>query len=143
MAGLIYQALKASTAWNNLSVTTPLLVPVPLHPAKEKARGYNQSLLLASDLAAMTGWTLDSRLDRIRETASQVGLDLQGRRKNVRDAFEWRGENAPERVVLIDDVCTTGATLSECAMALAGAGAKQIYVGTVARAAGLQRDVGA
>ena len=138
LADLLHNALRSSIAWKSLSSSPPLLVPVPLHPAKEKARGYNQSLLLASDLAALTGWPVDRGLKRTKETDSQVGLDMEKRRENVRDAFAWQGEIAPQGVLLIDDVCTTGATLSECALALTEAGTGRVYVATVARATGIE-----
>jgi len=138
LADLLHDALRRSIAWKSLSSSPPLLIPVPLHPAKEKARGYNQSLLLASDLAALTGWPVVRSLKRTRETESQVGLDIEKRRENVRDAFEWQGDVAPHSVLLIDDVCTTGATLSECALALTAVGTKRVYVATVARATGVQ-----
>lgn len=136
LALLLHDALRGSIAWASLSASPPHLVPVPLHPAREKARGYNQCLLLASDLAAATGWPLDQSLKRTRETESQVGLDMEKRRENVRDAFEWQGEVAPHSVLLIDDVCTTGSTLSECALALTEAGTERVYVVTVAKAIG-------
>ena len=136
LADLLHDALRESIAWKSLSASPPLLVPVPLHPAKEKARGYNQSLLLASDLASVTGWPVDQNLKRIRQTGSQVALNIEKRRENVRDAFEWQGEVAPRSVLLIDDVCTTGSTLSECALALNNAGTERVYVATIARATG-------
>ena len=138
LADLLHNALRDSIAWKSLSASPPLLVPVPLHPAKEKARGYNQSLLLASDLATATGWAVDQSLKRIRQTESQVGLDIEKRRENVRDAFEWQGEVAPHSVLLIDDVCTTGATLSECTLALIDAGVERVYVTTIAKATGMR-----
>lgn len=140
LADLLHNALRSSIAWKGLVSMPPVLVPVPLHPKREKARGFNQCFLLARDLASFTGWQVDNRLQRTRETESQVGLDIEKRRRNVRDAFEWQGENVPERVVLVDDVCTTGATMSECALALAEAGTKRVYVATVARARGSQNN---
>jgi ComF family protein len=135
LAGLLYDALQASIAWKSLTASPPSLVPVPLHPEKEKARGYNQSLLLAKELAATTGWRLDQSLKRTRQTESQVGLNMEKRRENVKGAFQWQAEDMPSSVLLIDDVCTTGSTLSECVIALTEAGAGRVYVATVARAA--------
>ncbi len=136
LADLLHNALCGSIAWKSLSGSPLHLVPVPLHPEREKARGYNQSLLLAIDLAAATGWPVDQSLKRTRQTESQVGLDMEKRRQNVRGAFQWQGEEAPRSVLLIDDVCTTGSTLSECVFALTEAGAERVYVATVARATG-------
>lgn len=135
LADLLHNALRSSIAWKGLVSMPPVLVPVPLHPKREKARGFNQCFLLARDLASFTGWQVDNRLQRTRETESQVGLDIEKRRRNVRDAFEWQGEVAPHSALLIDDVCTTGSTLSECALALTEAGTKRVYVATVARRA--------
>ncbi|HEX9988991.1 MAG TPA: ComF family protein [Chloroflexia bacterium] len=110
------------------------LIPVPLHIERRKARGYNQSELLARELSKLTGWRVAQGLERVRETRSQVGLSAQERRKNMQDAFAWRGDAVPQRVLLIDDVCTSGATLSECAVALHKAGVEEVYAATVAKA---------
>jgi competence protein ComFC len=134
LAGLLYDALQASLAWKSLIASPPSLVPVPLHASKEKARGYNQSFLLAEELAAATSWPIDQSLKRTRQTDSQVGLNMEKRRENVKGAFQWQAEDMPSSVLLIDDVCTTGLTLSECVFALTEAGAERVYVATVARA---------
>jgi competence protein ComFC len=119
----------------------PALVPVPLHVERRKARGYNQSELLARELSKLTGWHVVQGLERIRETRSQVGLSAQERRQNMQDAFAWRGDAVPQRVLLIDDVCTSGATLSECATALRAVGVEEVYAATVAKAINAQFDV--
>jgi predicted amidophosphoribosyltransferase len=103
-------------------------------------RGYNQSELLAAELAVITGWRMEQRLVRVKATRSQVGLAADARAENVRDAFEWVGEVAPPRVLLVDDVCTTGATLSECAFALLSKGTEHIFAAIVARAVGDSPD---
>ena len=104
------------------------IVPVPLHRQRERARGYNQSTLLARSLAAHSGWPLlESGLVRWRNTRPQVGLDGPARQENVRDAFRWQGrEPPPGRVLLLDDVCTTGATMEACARTLREAGALDV-----------------
>ncbi len=112
-----------------------VLVPVPLHSNRRKDRGFNQSELIARELSKITGWPIESGLVRSRDTRSQVGLHPEERLANVRDAFAWEGEVVPPRVLLIDDVCTTGATLGQCADALTRAGAQQVYAATAARAA--------
>jgi ComF family protein len=111
------------------------LVPVPLHPRRMAERGFNQSELLAAPLARASGIPLLGRgLARQRETAHQVGLDARARLDNVREAFVWQQPMpAPARVVLIDDVLTTGATLIACAQALRRAGAREVWALVLAR----------
>jgi ComF family protein len=114
---------------------TPLLTPVPLHPAKQRARGYNQSSLLARELAKLLQWDVAEGLERVRPTRSQVGLSLDERRENVSGAFVWRSpEPPPPCVVLVDDVCTTGATLTDCTRALRVKGTHTVYAAAVAKA---------
>jgi len=113
-----------------------LLIPVPLHPRRERARGYNQAALLARALGRATGRPVGSRvLRRIRHTEAQHGGQRE-REENVKGAF---GVARPDRVqgrkvLLIDDVFTTGATVSECAKVLLAAGADEVGVYTLARA---------
>lgn len=110
------------------------IVPVPLHPTRERERGYNQAELLARELAVRTGIPFTAGLERVRPTADQIGLDIASRHANMRDAFQTRaGLFRPHRVLLIDDVCTTGATLDACAVALQAEGATTVYGLTVAR----------
>lgn len=136
LALLISGALARDDRWLADDGEPPVIVPVPLHRSRQRARGYNQSELLARELAKLTGWQVDQRLKRVRSTPPQVGLDSQARIDNVREAFEWAGEEAPPRVMLIDDVCTTGSTLSECAFALLSRGSEHVFAATVARATG-------
>ena len=136
LASLISDALAGDSRWIADDGEPPVIVPVPLHAAKRRARGYNQAELLALGLARLTGWQVQYGLVRVRATRSQVGLDADERAENVRDAFEWPGEDAPARVMLIDDVCTTGATLSESAFALMSKGTEHVFAATVAKAIG-------
>lgn len=112
-----------------------VLVAVPLHPRRRRARGYNQAELLAAELRRRL--RLDrprGRLDRLRDTAPQVGLDRLRRHANVDDAFAWKGPRlAGDPVVLVDDVTTTGATLEACAAALQAGGSGHVLGFTVAR----------
>jgi ComF family protein len=111
-------------------------MPVPLHHHKERVRGYNQSALLSRELSRLTGWPIQTGLVRIKETQPQVGLSAEERQRNVAEAFAWEGGEIDAPVLLVDDVCTTGATLSQCAATLKSAGAAQVYALTVAKAVG-------
>ncbi len=107
-------------------------VPVPLHPLRLAERGYNQSALLARELSRMSQGHVDARrLRRLRNTQQQAKLDRQERARNVASAFAVR-QNArgPRQVVLVDDVVTSGVTLTACIRALHAAGER--VVGCVA-----------
>lgn len=113
------------------------LVPVPLHRARRRERGFNQSRLLARDLARLRGMAvLDGALVKVRNVPAQAGLRAAERERNVVGAYAVRRpEKVRERaVVLVDDVTTTGATLRECARALVEAGAKEVRAVTLAQA---------
>ncbi len=113
-----------------------LVVPVPLGVARTVERGYNQAALLARPIAMATGRDYEpSVLKRIRETRSQVGLSLAERYSNVSGAFVGNSSRlADKRVLLVDDVATSGATLGSCSLALRRAGARDIFCITLARA---------
>lgn len=117
-----------------------LVVPVPLHARRLRRRGFNPAGLLARRLARRLGLAFDPvALARTRDTPSQTGLDARDRRRNVAGAFRVaRSGGAPERVLLVDDVVTTGATLAAAAHALRRAGASSV-VGVTAAATG-RRD---
>ncbi len=101
------------------------IVPVPLHKKRRKQRGFNQSVLLGQGLCEHTGIPLwCDVLTRIRDTGQQVGLSEEDRWQNVYDAFSCTINLEGKRVVLVDDVCTTGATMLACARTLAGLGAR-------------------
>lgn len=107
------------------------LLPVPLHKRRLAERGYNQSALLARVVSRELGLPLiEDALSRSRNTPQQVGLSGGERRKNVAGAFACQpGHPLIEgrRLVLLDDVCTTGATLAACAEALLAAGAREVW----------------
>jgi ComF family protein len=113
-----------------------VVVPVPLGIARLKERGYNQAALIAHPFALASGLRYAPRaLLRTRETRSQVGLSITERKINVTDAFKARHEIVGgKRVLLIDDVTTSSATLDACAAALRKDGADQVYCLTLARA---------
>ena len=121
---------------NDLRWEADMLVPVPLGRSRLRERGYNQAGLISWPLAFSLGIPHASRaLERTRETRSQVGLTRVERHDNVRDAFRSRpGEVADKTILVVDDVATTGATLSSCAAALYAAGARDVLALTVARA---------
>jgi len=122
--------------WQQQPMTADVIVPVPLHTARLHERGYNQAALLARELAQQTGLAVDEQtLVRKRATAPQVQLDAKHRKENMRDAFCCSGDAlSGKRVLLIDDVCTTGATLEACAVALLESGAHSVQALTLARA---------
>ena len=113
-----------------------VIVPVPLHPARERERGFNQSMLLAELLSAKMSIKSTPTLERIRYTTTQTAFDRAERMQNLHGAFRLR-KNADVRelrVLLVDDILTTGSTLSECARVLKKAGAHSIHAVTAARA---------
>ena len=112
------------------------ILPVPLHPVKQREREFNQAERLAAQLSVASGIPLNPGwLRRIRPTATQTLLTRQQRAANMRGAFAVRPgvRLEGERLVLVDDVFTTGATTSACAQALRAAGAGDVCVWTVAR----------
>ena len=106
-----------------------VIVPVPLHPSRLRERGYNQSALLARQLARHSGLAIaEDSLIRVAATAPQVGLNTVQRAENVRDAFRCPGTSLQgSRVLLVDDVLTTGATLRACALTALTGGASQVW----------------
>src|SRR5215813_1880997 len=113
-----------------------IIVPVPLHPTRRRERGFNQASLLAELLSARTSIRCKAVLKRVRYTTTQTALDRAERIENLHNAFRLR-KNADVRglhVLLVDDVLTTGSTLSECSRILKRAGAISVYAATAARA---------
>lgn len=113
-----------------------LIVPVPLHVRRLRSRGFNQSLLLAEMVSRRWQLPLERRLlRRVRWTEPQINLAPRERRENVRGAFAVADNErvSGKRIVLVDDVLTTGSTVDECAGALKRAGAAEVMVVTVAR----------
>jgi ComF family protein len=125
-----------ATYWRQHPMPADVVVPVPLHATRLRERGYNQAALLARELARQTELAMDEQtLARKRATAPQVELNAKQRRENVHDAFCCSNDGlADKRVLLVDDVCTTGATLEACAIALRESGARSVQALTLARA---------
>jgi ComF family protein len=110
------------------------IMAVPLHPRRLAQRGYNQAEELARELAQIWGVPLVHGLSRVRTTERQALLNTQARSTNVLGAFEWvSATRPPRRVILIDDVLTTGATMGACAESLLLAGSDQVYAVALAR----------
>lgn len=116
-------------------ITGDLLVPVPLHSRRLRSRGYNQSALLARELGKLTGLAVDEELVyRIKDAPPQVhAASQEQRRSNVADSFRCTADVTDMKLILLDDVATTGSTLSACATALKDAGAVSVWGLTVAR----------
>lgn len=111
-----------------------LVIPIPLHPARRRTRGYNQAELIGRGVAEALGAPIAAEgLRRVRNTGTQTRLGDEARRSNVRGAFEALAADLPGRTVLIcDDVLTTGATMIEGARVLLAAGASRVVGGSIA-----------
>ncbi len=123
--------------WRPSGRTRPLcIVPIPLHPQRMRERGYNQAMEIARHLAPRVDLPIAGRLlERMLATEAQSTLPAAIRRRNVTGAFRVReGQSVPERVVLLDDVMTTGSTLAAAAGALKSAGVRRVDVWVAARA---------
>lgn len=130
LAGLLASALEQSPVHG-----ADLILPVPLHPSRLRERTYNQSLLLARGLGGRHATPVDDNLlVRTRPTPPQQGLGLQERRHNLKGAFALRERLDGERILLVDDVLTTGATARECSRTLRDGGAAEVRVAVLARA---------
>ena len=132
LAGVMLQAQTRTP-----SDSADLIIPVPLHSRRERERGFNQAALLARELARGTKLPLDehSLVRRTQTERHRAGMDARARRESVAGAFAVRHPKliAGRCVLLVDDVFTTGATVSACAAVLKAAGAKDVYVLTIAR----------
>jgi ComF family protein len=137
LAGLLAPLLASTFQefWSDREID--LIVPVPLHPKRKRERGYNQALLLARGLSRLVGLPFrGDALLRIRSTAPQVGLSDEERARNLKKAFRCKKPAALKgrRILLIDDVMTTGSTAASAADALLEGGALRVSVLTLARA---------
>ena len=137
-AGRLAEALLEDPAVRALVATSDVLVPVPLHPRRLRERGFNQSALLAAEIAWRSArpHCADALVRRL-DSLPQAGLSAAARRKNVRDAFAVRRRAAVDgrAVTLVDDVVTTGATALACGRRLVEAGAREVRLLCVARVA--------
>ena len=118
-----------------LLVKTDMMLAVPLHPAKEKRRGFNQTHILCENISAETGLIFQKEgLIRNRDTVAQSTLSPDERKDNLKDAFHVTADFTGKRILLVDDVFTTGHTCNECAKALYRAGAAEVMVFCLAAA---------
>ena len=129
LGNLMFTALPRDRTWD-------AIVPMPMHWWRQWRRGYNQAEMLARTLSRRTGVPVRKMVARKKATALQAGLSGSDRRRNVAGAFALRrGQRADGlRVLLVDDVLTSGATARACALTLKQAGARQVSVLTVSRA---------
>jgi len=134
-AGL-FMARLMGRAGRSLIAQADVIVPVPLHWTRLWKRRFNQAAYLAQKIAKTAGKPYDAHaLKRVRATAQQVGLDAKARHKNMRKAFaviDPLSKLAGKKILLVDDVRTTGATISACVEALKAAGVHQVFVLTFA-----------
>ncbi len=129
-ADALARAVKSRTA----QLPPDIIIPLPLGTRRLRERGFNQSSLLADRVAKTLGIPFDARgMLRVRETPPQSGLSRDARLKNVRGAFDCAHRLDGKRVALVDDVMTTGATLSEAAKTLKKAGAAHVSAWVIAR----------
>lgn len=132
------EALLSAVAKREPLSLSGRIVPVPLNPKRQRSRGFNQAAVIAEVLSKGLRLPLDEvSLVRVSSTEQyRAGLDAKGRRDTVAGAFEVRHPKliANENVLLVDDVFTTGATVSACAAALDAAGAQNVFVLTISRA---------
>ncbi len=132
-----YATLMAQCAADRLEGGFDMLTWVPLSPKRRRKRGYDQAELLARELAQRLELPVECLLDKVRDAPAQSGLKGESaRRANVLGAYDLRpgAQAAGKRILLVDDVVTTGTTLSECARVLRTAGADRVTCITLARA---------
>lgn len=110
-----------------------VIIPVPLHPSREKQRGYNQAEVIAKTLAKEMNLPVDTNyLLRIKATKPQSSINLRARQNNLKNAFSVSSKQHYEQVLLIDDIYTSGNTMDQCAKVLKEAGVKKVYFITAA-----------
>ena len=128
--------MSAAIPQFNSNLFAELIVPIPLHKKREKQRGFNQAGLLAKELGRTSNMAISyDALHRVKETSSQAKLTRKERISNMTDAFDVAGELVQgKHILLVDDVCTTGATLFAAAAQLKAAGARSVRGLCVARA---------
>jgi len=130
LARFLYAYLKFKNIFEYFRITkdNTVLVPVPLHKKRYLSRGFNQSELLADSLGKISGIKKCNILRRIINTKTQINLSRKQRQENVKGAFAVSDQNiSNKKIILIDDVLTTGSTFKECSKVLAAAGYDEVY----------------
>jgi len=126
---LLYESLIQNEEFTMVSQNKLILVPIPLHKNKFRKRGYNQAEILAREVSKRFGFPVVDYLLRTKETGSQVGLTKDERQENIKGAFEFKEkfDVKNKKIILIDDVLTSGATFSECCKVLKKSGAGRVW----------------
>jgi len=135
-ARLLGELLAASDCIERMQVDGDIcILPVPLFKKRLSQRGFNQSIELARALSKKTSWVMElHRVQRVRDTSAQTGLDAKARRKNIRSAFAMIEPLPQKHVVIVDDVVTTGSTVNELSRVLKKSGVERVTVLSLARA---------
>lgn len=110
-----------------------LILPVPVHPSRERKRGYNQAALIARELSAYSRIPVcESLVRRVKKTVPQNELSLQDRKKNLENAFALSADQpVPKRILIVDDILTSGSTADSLALKLKTAGAEKVFLCTI------------
>lgn len=127
---LFYEGLIQNEQFHRVLQTESVLVPIPLHPDRERERGYNHAALLSNSLSKRLGLQTKPLLKRVKQTQIQANLKREERRENLKGAFEITGELKSvgvQQVLLVDDIMTTGATMLEAAKVLKRAGVERVW----------------
>lgn len=137
MSELMYESLIQNEEFMKTKKGRVVFVPIPLHKSKLRKRGYNQSEILAKELSRKFNIPVLNFLERIKETKTQVGLDRLERKENIRNAFvqneKLSGNFKNSKVILVDDVLTTGSTFSETARVLKQCGFREVWAVALAK----------
>jgi competence protein ComFC len=130
---LFYEGLIQKELFHTMVTGEVVFVPIPLHKTRFRSRGYNQSLLLAESLSKQCGIGVVDCMERVKNTTTQIRLSQQERKKNISGAFVVKNSWHPVRnVILIDDIVTSGATLTEATKVLKKAGVEKVWGATLA-----------
>jgi competence protein ComFC len=131
LSDLLYEGIIQQEQFHRLLQKDPVLIPIPLHPEKERQRGYNQARLLADNLGKRLNLATISVLKRIKKTHIQADLPREKRQENMHDAFTYERnaqiEVSGRTILLLDDIITTGSTMMEACKVLKKNGAKTVW----------------